>query len=105
VFSFDGFDRADDAHVKKEKNKARELRQSQWWKNRKGEGLCCYCKQRFHPSELTMDHLVPIIRGGKTTKNNCVVCCKECNSNKKYLLPVEWEEYLQKMQKSDSLGD
>jgi 5-methylcytosine-specific restriction enzyme A len=41
-----------------------------------------------------MDHIVPIIRGGKTTKGNVAVVCKECNNNKKYLLPMEWEEYL-----------
>jgi len=99
MFSFDGFSSADDQHRKREKNKARELRQSQWWKNQKGKGLCYYCKQEFHPSELTMDHLVPIVRGGKTTKNNCVPCCQECNSQKKYLLPIEWQEYLQNLNK------
>ena len=96
MFSFDGFDSASEEHRKREKNKARELRQSQWWKNQKGRGLCHYCRQRFHPSELTLDHVVPIVRGGKTSRNNCVPCCKECNSNKKYMLPVEWEEYLRK---------
>jgi 5-methylcytosine-specific restriction endonuclease McrA len=43
---------------------------------------------------LSMDHIVPIIRGGKTTKGNVVPVCKECNNKKKYLLPVEWETYL-----------
>lgn len=46
------------------------------------------------PQELTMDHLVPIIRGGKSVKSNIVTACKECNNKKKYLLPIEWEEYL-----------
>ena len=44
-----------------------------------------------------MDHVVPVVRGGKSTRNNVVPCCKECNSQKRYLLPVEWEEYLQRM--------
>ena len=48
----------------------------------------------FPPSELTMDHLVPIIRGGRSTQGNVVPACKECNSKKGYLLPLEWEEYL-----------
>lgn len=30
-----------------------------------------------------MDHLIPVARGGKTTKKNVVVSCKECNSLKK----------------------
>jgi 5-methylcytosine-specific restriction endonuclease McrA len=41
-----------------------------------------------------MDHIVPISRGGKSTKGNVVPCCKSCNTAKKQLLPIEWEEYL-----------
>lgn len=85
---------ADEEHVKKEKAKARELRRSQWWKNQKGRGQCHYCRSRVPAKELTMDHIVPIIRGGMTTKSNVVPCCKDCNNKKKYLLPLEWEEYL-----------
>ena len=92
------FSPADEKHVKKEKEKAREMRKSQWWKNQCGKGICYYCKAKIHPKELTLDHVVPIIRGGKTTKCNCVPCCKECNSQKKYLLPIEWQEYLTKLQ-------
>jgi 5-methylcytosine-specific restriction endonuclease McrA len=41
-----------------------------------------------------MDHIVPIARGGKTTKGNVAPCCKACNARKKQLLPMEWEAYL-----------
>jgi len=41
-----------------------------------------------------MDHVVPLTRGGKSTKGNLVPACKACNSKKKYLLPIEWDEYL-----------
>lgn len=95
----DYFIPADDEHVRREKAKARELRQSQWWKNELGKGVCYYCKRRIPPRELTMDHLVPIIRGGFTRKGNVVACCKECNSKKKYLLPIEWTEYLESLNK------
>ncbi len=84
--------------LKREKAKARELRQSQWWKNRVGRGQCHYCGQRFPPAELTMDHIVPLIRGGKSTRGNVVPACKECNNKKKYMLPIEWDEYLSKLQ-------
>ena len=90
----DYFIPADDDHVKREKNKAREMRKAAWWKNQLGKGQCYYCHQRFHPSVLTMDHVVPIIRGGKTTKGNVVTCCKDCNSKKKYMLPIEWQAYV-----------
>lgn len=45
-----------------------------------------------------MDHIVPIIRGGRSTKGNVVAACKACNTKKKYLLPMEWEEYLTTIQ-------
>ena len=86
-----------DGDIKREKAKARELRNSQWWKKKGGAGICYYCGKRFEPDELTMDHIVPIIRGGKTTKGNIVPCCKGCNSKKKYMLPMEWEEYMESL--------
>ncbi len=44
-----------------------------------------------------MDHIVPMARGGKSTKGNVVPACKACNYKKKYMLPIEWEEYLQSL--------
>jgi 5-methylcytosine-specific restriction enzyme A len=90
----DFFITVDDEHIRREKAKARELRASQWWKRKRGAGLCYYCGQKFKPTELTMDHLIPIARGGKSSQGNLVPACKECNNKKKYLLPTEWEEYL-----------
>ncbi|MBN2451579.1 MAG: HNH endonuclease [Lentisphaeria bacterium] len=94
-----GFLPVEDEHVRREKAKARALRVSQWWKNRLGEGRCHYCRGSFPPRELTMDHVVPIIRGGRSTRGNVVPCCKACNNRKKHLLPVEWEEYLVRLAK------
>jgi 5-methylcytosine-specific restriction endonuclease McrA len=85
--------------IKREKRKARELRQSQWWKRKRATGVCHFCGGKFPPKELTMDHIVPIVRGGKSTKGNLGPACKECNSKKKYMLPMEWEEYLEKLRK------
>jgi len=87
----------DEEHIKREKAKARELRASQWWKRKRGSGRCHYCGGTFKADELTMDHLVPIIRGGKSTRGNVVPACKDCNSKKKYFLPSEWDEYLESM--------
>ena len=95
----DFFMSADDEHIKREKAKAREMRGSQWWKRKRSAGRCYYCGGTFKPSELTMDHLVPIVRGGKSVQGNLVPACKECNSKKKYLLPSEWGEYLGSLKK------
>lgn len=84
----------DDSAIRAERQKARELRQSQWWKRKLAKGECHYCKKPTPSRELTMDHLVPLARGGRSTKGNVVPCCKECNTKKKQLLPTEWAEYL-----------
>ncbi len=95
----DFFITADEKHIKREKAKARELRESQWWKRKRGSGECYYCGQKIKPAELTMDHLIPITRGGKSVQGNLVPACKNCNNKKKYLLPTEWEEYLASLKK------
>ena len=82
--------------LRQERAKTRELRQSQWWKNRIGQGKCYYCGAQVPPKELTLDHIVPLVRGGKTSRGNCVPACKACNSQKQSLLPMEWEEFLQR---------
>jgi 5-methylcytosine-specific restriction endonuclease McrA len=87
--------------LKREKAKARELRQSQWWKRKRGEGVCFFCGEKFSAQELTMDHIVPLIRGGKSAKGNVVPACKECNNKKKHMLPIEWEDYLMKLRVDD----
>ncbi len=80
--------------LRREREKARELRKSRWWQNRIAGGTCYYCGMRVPPKELTLDHLLPLIRGGHSTRGNCVPACKSCNSKKQSLLPVEWEEFL-----------
>jgi 5-methylcytosine-specific restriction protein A len=79
----------DQEHIKRERRKAQELRQSSWWKQQVGRGVCYYCGEKFPKQVLTMDHVLPIARGGKTSKKNCVVCCKNCNTKKGHHLPVE----------------
>jgi 5-methylcytosine-specific restriction enzyme A len=81
--------------IRRERQKARDLRTSQWWKRQCAKGRCHYCSCEFPPRDLTMDHIVPIARGGRSTKGNVVTCCKACNTAKKQLLPMEWEAYLQ----------
>ena len=83
--------------IRREKARARELRASAWWKRRLARGRCGYCERVTPPRELTMDHRVPVVRGGRSTRSNVVAACKPCNDAKKYLLPVEWEAYLARL--------
>ncbi len=94
---FDPFFAPDPGWIDREKKKARKLRDSPWWKKKKSSGKCYYCHQSFKPSDLTMDHIIPLSRGGSSEKSNIVPCCKDCNSKKKYYLPHEWQEYLDSM--------
>ena len=83
-----------DEALRREKVRARELRASTWWKRRIAAGVCHYCRRQVGAGALTMDHRVPLIRGGRSVRGNAVPACKDCNSKKRSLLPWEWDEYL-----------
>lgn len=89
-------DGVSDEDIRRERGKARDLRKTRWWQRKTAAGICYYCGDKVSHQELTMDHLVPLARGGRSTKDNLVPCCKSCNTKKKTMLPVEWEEYLNK---------
>lgn len=79
----------DPAHVKREREKARQLRQTDWWRAKLQKGVCHYCGRQVGAANLTMDHVVPVARGGTSTRGNCVPCCKDCNSRKGAYTPAE----------------
>jgi 5-methylcytosine-specific restriction enzyme A len=80
---------ADAEHVRREREKARGLRETAWWRRRIQRGVCAYCGKTFAARDLTMDHVVPIARGGRSAKGNVVPSCKPCNTAKKLLTPAE----------------
>jgi 5-methylcytosine-specific restriction endonuclease McrA len=51
------------------------------------DGRCAYC---FAPGALTIDHVVPISRGGRHELSNVAPACKPCNSAKHAKLLEEW---------------
>ena len=84
------FDMSVDAgYIKREREKARSLRKTDWWRALLQKGVCHYCGREVGADALTMDHVIPLARGGKSVKSNVVPCCKDCNSNKKTALAVE----------------
>ena len=82
----------DDSTIRAERQKARALRKTRWWQQKKSSGVCHYCQRKIALKELTMDHVIPLARGGRSTKGNLVPSCKECNTAKKAALPIELEE-------------
>jgi 5-methylcytosine-specific restriction endonuclease McrA len=93
----------DPRRVKAEREKAQKLRKSQWWLSLVNRGLCHYCGGKFAAQELTMDHVVPIARGGTSTQGNIVPACRECNRDKKLETPVD--AILKQLRESGEFGD
>lgn len=84
----------DEQILKREKAAARELRQSRWWQNLiASNARCHYCQKSLKKDEVTMDHVVPLLRGGKSTKGNVVMACKPCNNSKKDSLVMDWTPF------------
>jgi 5-methylcytosine-specific restriction endonuclease McrA len=52
---------------------------------------CAYCGAR--KVRLTIDHIVPKSRGGRTNFENCITCCKDCNNKKGARTPSEANLY------------
>jgi 5-methylcytosine-specific restriction protein A len=79
----------DPGRLKREREKARQLRKSAWGRRLLQQGVCHYCEQRFSPEKLTLDHRVPLARGGKSQPGNLVPACLPCNQSKGLETPVE----------------
>lgn len=55
--------------------------------------VCRYCNSK---EELTVDHVLPLSRGGKSGMKNLAVACRKCNQDKGALTH---EEYLEKLRR------
>jgi 5-methylcytosine-specific restriction endonuclease McrA len=54
---------------------------------------CGYCST---PSDLTIDHIIPTSKGGKTTFENCITACHPCNHKKRDKSPREAGMFIKK---------
>lgn len=50
---------------------------------------CQYCGKKFATSKLSIDHIIPRSRGGKSTWSNVVAACSNCNMKKAGKTPEE----------------
>lgn len=65
---------------------------------------CLYCGALFSESVIqTIDHLVPLSKGGTHSIANVVVCCKSCNSRKAGRDFVDWVTTLPDSNRKQSL--
>ena len=66
------------------------------FKIHKSELKTLLCKPCFYCGSIerqTIDHVVPIARGGTDSIGNLVTACKACNSQKRDMTIMEWRKY------------
>ena len=66
--------------------------------------ICPYCKIELHSENLGVDHDIPLSRGGKTTLNNLICCCRNCNTIKGDMVSNEYLELLNLVSKWEDKG-
>ncbi len=55
---------------------------------------CYYCGHRLSRKNKTIDHVIPLSKGGADKKHNQVLACRTCNEEKGCLLPDEFRAIL-----------
>lgn len=55
---------------------------------KRDDNECAYCGAK---NDLTLDHVIPKSKGGKSNWTNLVAACKRCNSRKGHMSPEEAE--------------
>ena len=56
---------------------------------RRDDYTCQYCNVRKKTEDLSIDHVIPRSRNGKTSWENCVTACFRCNNKKSDRTPQE----------------
>lgn len=66
--------------MRKGKNGFRPTRHYYYWLQ---EGICSYCRQKVDHADFTVEHIVPVSKGGpKWDARNCTGTCIPCNAAK-----------------------
>lgn len=63
---------------------------------------CQYCGRQPGPDSLTIDHVHPKSKGGKSSWENCTLACLECNKRKADKSPEQAKMVLRKTPKKPS---
>lgn len=73
---------------RRRKSERRTITSKDWMSTlRRYNNCCAYCGI---DGKMTMDHIVPLIRGGRHSIGNIIPACLSCNSSKNRKFIVEW---------------
>jgi len=64
---------------------------------------CVYCGNKS--MRLTIDHVEPISKGGKTNFDNCVAACKPCNNKKGRRTPSEANMFMKRQPYTPTIAE
>jgi 5-methylcytosine-specific restriction endonuclease McrA len=64
---------------------------------------CMYCG--IKKTKLTIDHVKPLSRGGKTKFENCVAACRDCNHEKGSKMPSEAGMFLRRQPHAPTINE
>ena len=62
---------------------------SRWNIYKRDHYTCQYCGKQPGTEALSIDHVMPRSRGGKSTWTNCVLACLDCNARKADRTPTQ----------------
>lgn len=57
-------------------------------------GLCAYCGRHRNIKYMTVDHIIPLSKGGTDDIDNLQCTCKMCNYLKGDMLPSEFTAFI-----------
>jgi CRISPR/Cas system Type II protein with McrA/HNH and RuvC-like nuclease domain len=76
----------------KRRNQRREYRD--WLRSQ--DPRCLYCGRYLRSKGVTLDHVIPVSRGGTHDPDNLALACPLCNAAKRERTPLEWLADLQR---------
>ena len=75
-----------------EKNDIRQMFYDAYGKN------CRYCEKPLTFRNIACDHIIPLVKGGASTKENLQLICKACNARKGPLNEKDFDVLIQLVQ-------
>jgi hypothetical protein len=64
---------------------------------------CYWCDQELTELSVSLDHYVPLKRGGEHKPSNMVFACKRCNRFRSAMLPEEYEHLIHYLKRAGML--